>query len=106
MMTREERARQFMPFDAMKGLRDALKEREEQHERVRRHDIPEMQKAANSGELSRIEKGMTVEIHCYRHFHDISFEGKVDDIDMSMKYIVVDEEKILFEDIYSIRITN
>lgn len=31
-MDRNERAKQFMPFDAVKGLREALKEKEEEVE--------------------------------------------------------------------------
>ena len=38
-MTRQERAKQFMPFDAMKGLQEALRDREERHSRVERHGI-------------------------------------------------------------------
>ncbi len=30
-MTREERAKQFMPFDALKGFREALVEKEREH---------------------------------------------------------------------------
>ncbi len=38
MMMREQRAKQFMPFDAMKGLKEAILEREERHSRVPRHE--------------------------------------------------------------------
>lgn len=34
-MPREERAKQFMPFDALKGFREALREVEAQVERER-----------------------------------------------------------------------
>lgn len=40
-MTRAERAKIFSPFDAMKGLQEALRDREERHLRVERHDISE-----------------------------------------------------------------
>ena len=42
-MTRAERAKIFSPFDAMKGLQEALRDREERHLRVERHDISEEQ---------------------------------------------------------------
>ena len=32
MECRENRAKQFMPFDALKGLQDALREKEEEKE--------------------------------------------------------------------------
>ena len=41
MMMREQRAKQFMPFDAMKGLAEALKDREERHSRVQKHGVSE-----------------------------------------------------------------
>ena len=41
MMTRQERAKQFAPFDAMKGLQEALRDREERHGRVSKREISE-----------------------------------------------------------------
>ena len=41
MMTRQERAKQFMPFDAMKGLKEALAIREERHNRVENRELSE-----------------------------------------------------------------
>ena len=46
-MTRQERAKQFMAFDAMKGLSEALRDREERHSRVDRHDISDEAIEAN-----------------------------------------------------------
>ena len=43
MMMREERAKQFAPFDAMKGLQEALRDREERHSRVEKLEISEEQ---------------------------------------------------------------
>ena len=40
-MRREDRAKQFMPFDAMKGLQEALRDREERHSRVPKHEVSE-----------------------------------------------------------------
>ena len=47
MMTTAERAKQFAPFDAMKGLQEALRDREERHSRVERHEISEEQQEKN-----------------------------------------------------------
>ena len=47
-MTRAERAKIFAPFDAMKGLQEALRDREERHLRVERHEISEEQAEQNS----------------------------------------------------------
>ena len=55
-MTRKDRAKQFMPFDAMKGLQEALRDREERHSRVARHDISEEQQMQNSEVIMQLEK--------------------------------------------------
>ena len=58
MMMREERAKQFAPFDAMKGLQEALRDREERHSRVGRHDISEEQMEKNGEVFVQLTKGI------------------------------------------------
>lgn len=55
-MTLQERAKQFAPFDAMKGLQEALRDREERHCRVDRHDISDEDIEANSIVISKLSK--------------------------------------------------
>ena len=59
-MTQAERAKQFAPFDAMKGLQEALRDREERHARVERHDISEEDIERNSSVLAKLTKGTRV----------------------------------------------
>ena len=40
-MPRGERAKQFAPFDALKGLQQALRLKEYEHERVEKGDLSE-----------------------------------------------------------------
>lgn len=103
MMTRKDRAKQFMPFDAMKGLQEALRDREERHSRVERHDISEEQQMQNSEAIKRLEKHSRVELDYYRAFHDIHAEGEVTEINIAYRYLKLDNEKICFEDIYRIK---
>ena len=103
-MTREQRAKQFQPFDAMKGLQEALRDREERHARVERTEISEEKTDANSAVLARVEKGMKIKLFCYHAFHDVKMEGRVSKIDIVYKYLVLNETKIYFDDIYDIRI--
>ena len=103
-MTLQERAKQFQPFDAMKGLQDALRDREERHSRVERHDISEEQMEKNGEVFVQLTKGMKVRIDCYRAFHDISVTGTVIAIDMTFQYLKLGTEKFCFRDIYSIEI--
>ena len=103
-MIREERAKQFAPFDAMKGLQEALRDREERHTRVERHDVSEEQMEENSRILSMLAKGTQVRLECYRDFHDVTLTGAVTAIDTVFQYLRVGSEKILFRDIYTIQI--
>lgn len=93
-----------MPFDAMKGLQEALRDREERHSRIERHDISEEQMERNSRLLDKLCKGDRVALECYRDFHDVCIEGRISSISCSFRYLKLDDEKICFEDIYSIKL--
>ena len=40
-MNRQDRAKQFAPFDALRGLREALAAKEREHEKQERGDVSE-----------------------------------------------------------------
>lgn len=103
-MTREQRAKQFMPFDAMKGLQEALRDREERHSRVERHGISEEEQEALSAVMNKLSKGDKIRISYYSHFHDVEKSGTVTAINYAYRFLKVDEEKIVFDDIYKITI--
>lgn len=102
-MTRENRAKQFMPFDAMKGLAEALRDREERHSRIPKHDISEEAQEHISQVLLHVEKGSKVFLEYYSNFHDVEKEGIVSDMNRDLHFFRVDEEKILFDDLYDIQ---
>lgn len=110
MMTRENRAKQFMPFDAMKGLAEALKDREEKHSRVPKHGISEEDRMQISETLCKVEKGSKVFISFYADFHDREAEGLITQINRPYRFFRISrtgsnaEEKISFEDLYDIRV--
>ena len=110
MMTRENRAKQFMPFDAMKGLAEALKDREEKHSRVPKHSISEEDRMQISETLCKVEKGSKVFINFYADFHDREAEGLITQINRPYRFFRISrtgsnaEEKISFEDLYDIRV--
>ena len=103
-MTRQERAKQFMPFDAMKGLQEALRDREERHLRTERHDVGEEQAWENNAVLSRLRVGQRVRTNCYCGFHDVVLEGRVNRLRIEERTLTVDEIPIRFEDIYTIEV--
>ena len=106
MMTRGERAKIFAPFDAMKGLQEALLEREERHLRVARRELSEEAAERNSRVLLKLERGMEAEIRCYSAFHEVVRRGRVTEIDFTRRRLVLGEEAVCFEDLYSIEITD
>ncbi len=93
-----------MPFDAMKGLQEALRDREERHSRVEPHDISDEQQEKNSRIFERLYKGDRVRLECHHNFHDVQLEGRVTEINKAMKYLKIMEEKVYFDDIYSVNI--
>ena len=106
MMTREQRAKQFMPFDAMKGLKEALEAREERHSRVEKHGISAEQAEENNRAICRIGKGSRVCLACHIAFHDVEVTGTVTEIDLILRYLRLDDGKIPFDDIYEIRLVS
>lgn len=103
-MTRAERAKQFAPFDAMKGLQEALRDREERHSRVDKHGISEEDAEANSRTMLRLQRGMKVEISYYKAFHDVIRTGTVTYLNTALRRLKLDDEPILFDDIYTLKI--
>ena len=106
MVNKSDRARQFMPFDAMKGLQKALRDREEWHSRVEKREISEDMIEKNSSVLAHVVKGATVLIEYYCSFHDVIKEGVITSFNPSFRFLKLNDEKILFEDIYEIKITD
>ena len=103
-MTQSERAKQFMPFDAMKGLSEALREREEKHLRVEKRELSEDAAVKLSAAINQVQKGNVVSVEYYRAFHEVTKQGKVTNIDMVYRYLVIDEERIYFDDLYQLKI--
>ena len=88
----------------MKGLSEALRNREERHLRVEKHDISDEAIEQNSRVLSALTRGMRVRLEYYRAFHDIVVEGRITEVSIPFKFLRLDGEKVLFEDIYDIKI--
>lgn len=88
----------------MKGLKEALRDREERHARVARHEISEEQAEENSRAILKLERGMMVEVYCHHAFHDVIIRGRVTGLDLARKMLSLDGENILFDDIYAVSI--
>ena len=106
MMTRQQRAKQFQPFDAMKGLQEALRDREERHCREERREISEEAQEANSAVLARLRRGSVVHIEYYRAFHDVEKTAAVSAVSIPFRWLLLGEEKVFFDDIYAVEIVD
>ena len=97
-MPRKQRAKQFAPFDALKGLHEALKLKEYEHDRMVRGDISQEQIEAISKTLTELKKDEVVEIKyfCDGYYKTLVGKSKVDIFNQTLK---VDEVLIPFEDI-------
>ena len=110
MMMRENRAKQFMPFDAMKGLAEALRDREERHSRVQRHGVSEEDQAHISETLCKVEKGSKLFVSYFANFHNWEDEGIVTQINRDYRFLRFSRIgsnaviKICFDDLYDIRV--
>lgn len=102
-MNREERAKQFAPFDALKGLQDALRLKEYSHERVKRGDMDEEKMMELSRTLLRIDKNDLVEVLFYKGEHTLKEMGKISLIDYTLQYLKINKRKIIFDDIIDIK---
>ena len=103
-MNREDRAKQFAPFDALGGLRQALAEKELEHERKEKHEVSEEVTQIIQNTLLKIKKGNKAEILCYDNGYYITVEGQINKIDYVYRYIVIGEGKVFFDDIYELKI--
>jgi len=97
-MSRQMRAKQFSPFDALKGLQEALKMEEYKHERSEKGDISQEKIEEISKTLFEIEKGDLVEITYFSdgYYKTQKGQSKVDIIEQKIK---VGNTTIVFDDI-------
>lgn len=103
-MNRQDRAKQFVPFDALKGLQEELRIREERRTRVKKKTLSEDQIEKISRVLSRLEEGSKVAICLYNKGHYITLDGYISEINQIYEYIKIGNEKVFFDDIYKLAI--
>mgnify|MGYP005607292687 FL=1 len=102
-ISRENRARQFLPFDALKGLQEALREKE--IELDERKELSEESIEELSNNLQLIERGDNVRLTYYHQKKYITIEGKVIDIKVIQKKLILEGElRINFADIIYVEI--
>lgn len=100
-MSREERAKQFMPFAALKGYPDALREKEKVV--VPKIELSEERAWDLDWKLHRIQKRDVITVVYFCKGEYLKVTGMVSRIDESARLLTVVNTKIPFGDIYDIR---
>ncbi len=104
MVNREDRAKQFLSFDALSGLRQELKRREEKRLMIDKKEVPEELAVELSNRLAVIDKGECVEITFYYKGVYVTVTGMIEQKNVAYRYLVVNGAKILFDDVYTIKV--
>ena len=95
-----DRARQFMPFSALKGFYEMLREKERVV--VEKKEMSDDWAEVLSRKVHGIGVGMMVKAVYYSNGEYVSVEGLVTDIDIDKRYLTIVKTKINLDDIYDI----
>ncbi len=102
MVSREERARQFLPFDALQGLQEALRQKEIEYEQKK--TLSTEQEECIEQILKIIDIGYRVKIEYFNNIKYIKEEGKITNINYCKKQLVLSGKTIKFSNILNIEI--
>ena len=101
-MPPSRRAKQFAPFDALKGLKEAIAAKEKRPEP--RRELTDYAKEQINQALSQLRKGqqVTVVYYCSQDQETQQITGTVMKVDAHWKVLFVDQVDIDFSEIYEI----
>ncbi len=107
-MNREDRAKQFMPFDALKGLQEELRKREERRLRQNKRDLSDDQIESLTKVLNSLKRGMTVQITYYNFVTEryVTIKDVFRKLYKESRFINTENYKIFFDDLLEINILN
>lgn len=99
-MTREERAKQFMPFAALKGYTEVLKKKEKIV--VPKIDLLEEYQEELSRKLHQVKKNDIVTVVYFSKNQYLKLTGMVSRVDDTARILKIVNTKISFDDLYDI----
>ena len=102
-MNRADRAKQFAPFDALRGLREALAQKEQEHERQEKRELSEEEQASIEQALVEIARGDEAEAVCFQDGKYVKVVGTVVRVDTNFRYLQIGEGKIAFANLCGLR---
>lgn len=95
-----DRARQFMPFSALKGFSELVKEKERVV--VAKKELSEDDLRELSEKILMLKKGMMVQITHFCRGEYIKTEGMITNVDLTFRRMSVVKTEIKFDDISEI----
>lgn len=98
----DNRAKQFVPFAAVKGFEEALRAKE--RITVEKIELSEERKEELNFMLHQIKKRDMITVVYFDKDEYVKVEGMVSRLDMDARVLKVVNNKILFDDIYDITI--
>lgn len=101
-MSREERAKQFMPFAALKGYQEALREKEKIV--VEKIELSDERKEELDRQFVQIRRNQIVTVIYFCEGEYLKITGMVSGFDVNSRVIKIVNTKIRFEDIYEIEL--
>ena len=90
MVNRVARAKQFLPFDSLKGLQEAIREKEVEYEEKR--DLAEDTLNDLNNKFNQIDNGSFVKITFYKNGKYSEIKGRVTNIDYIKKKIQINKK--------------
>lgn len=99
-MSQEDRAKQFMPFSALRGYEEALRRKEKMI--AERRVLSEDAREELDSVLQQMEKGMSIKVQYYAAGEYVEKSGILSKIDLWERKLWMEDTKIDFDDIYDI----
>ena len=99
-MSREERAKQFMPFAALKGYPEALKKKEKIV--VPKRELSEEYQKELDQKLRQVHKNDIITVTYSANHEYLKLTGMVSRIDETARLLKIVNTKISFDDLYDI----
>ena len=99
-MSNLERARQFMPFAALRGFEELI--RQQTREVTPKRVLSEEEAMHLSQRLARLEKGSVVRVTYYAEDSYVTLEGMVSELDLTLRFIRIVKKRIELDDIFDV----
>lgn len=99
-MSKEDRAKQFMPFAALKGHQEALRKKEKIV--VEKMELSDEYKEELDRKLRQVHKNDMITVVYYHEEEYLKFTGMVSRIDETARILKIVNMKIDFDDLYEI----